>query len=94
VPASPDHAAQAVRRWATASTGQPVAGALADVVGAGVVATGDADVGATVGCGVTVWCGAAVPRADAVADGLGVRWCTVGLGDGVGAGVGVGEALC
>jgi len=50
------------------------------------VAVGDADVGTTVGRGVTVWCG------DAVADGLGEGRCGVRLGEGVG--VGDGEALC
>src|SRR5437016_5243995 len=90
-------------RWTTGGTdqaasrrtGQPVAGALPDVVADEVgtgVAVGDADVGATVGCGVRVWCGEAVRCGDAVADGLGVRWRGVRLR--VGAGVGAGEALC
>jgi hypothetical protein len=70
---------------------QPAADVLADGVGTGVVAVGDADAGVTVGRGVTVRCGAAVRYGD-VADGLGVRWRGVRLGEGVG--VGVGEALC
>src|SRR5215472_16143879 len=76
-------------------TGQPAADALPDVLADGVgagVAVGDADVGATVGCGVAVWCGEAVRCGDGVADGLGVRWRSVRLGEGVGVGVGVG--LC
>ncbi len=78
------------RESLTGRARQPVADVLADGLGAGVVATGDGDVGTTVGCGVTVWCGVAVRCGDA--DGLGVRWCGVRLGDGVGAGVG--EGLC
>src|SRR5215472_14034954 len=76
-------------------TGQPAADALPDVLADGVgagVAVGDADVGATVGCGVAVPCGEAVRCGDGVADGLGVRWRGVRLGEE--AGVGVGEGLC